>query len=701
MRFQVVLIALLMLSFPAAAQGADFVEDDGGDVQSSSGAPAPSSMAEVDLRALRILETPRDIVLTIEVADIEPEGQPDVLASAFEVEFQHNGQGFVVYLTRNTVFGGAEFFGQFFQVDAATGRESFLEQLVVEVDHDEETLSVSLPRSLLRDGNGSPPFPGRTLDDFVVTSHANRLFRGDINIGGAIVPDGRFTDRMPDEGGAGPFDIQLGVQQGGTARLSSPEPFRASNGEATTYVFQVRAVNLGDETDTFRFQTTNTPTNWDISVPDGDVEIGANRAITLPIVVGTAFAHNHGSTESFVLEMESTKDPSNVGRVELGVHYPKIPQPAGHHDTLWVHSSGGNSDPFTVVFGDVLGFANSGADGYMNALEDDDSAAEEPIPGDRCGIHALSPGTPTMRMRYCWTIPLDPGLQLGLDFDLERVGAADLRFSSDLPSEDASVTAQLMYAPPGPSDNQPIFFRDDLVRLADLNSTERKSLSGTTSFEFAVEPRPESDFIRYTAGAAMFLEVQMLTLRPENPFFGPKAPPVMLMPGSVLQLPLNEYADPVEEVVSIEDVGLSFEAITEQERRVNPGETVIFKALLANTGNATEVDIDIIGSGRAWATLLSQPVVRVDGETEVLLAVTAPEDAADGEQADLVLEASNVADIEDQTLIRFVATVDSTEDLPDEWETAEALLGVEDKKSPGIGWLVAAALALLVARRRE
>ncbi len=691
-------LVVLLLSTAAATPVA---EDDSGDVSSSLGAPAPGTMAEIDLVSLDVLEDPQAVHLRVGVQDLNDDSEAGMLAVAVELDFQHNGAHFHIYIGRNNVFGSDEYFSFMSAVDPATGRSSGLGQLDLEVDTEEDTFTVSIPRMLLRDGSGAPPFPGRALDDLVVTSYANRITRGGFNIMGVEAADGHYTDRMPDDGTAR-FQFELGVRQSGVAALASEEPFRASNGEATTYVFKVRASNDGAETAGFRFNASSVPNNWDISLPDGVVEIGANRAITVPVIVSTAFAHNHGSTESFILEMEHIQDRSSVGRVELGVHYPLIPQPAGHHDTLWVHALSDEQDPFSLL---NAAFGGAGVDAYVNALEDDDRANEPPIPGYRCGF-GLQGDTPSPTMGYCWDLPLDPGLQLGLDFDLLRTGTADLQFSSELPMSAATVSGEVVYrapfegstgdpGPPGGPQPQP-----ERIVLAIINGSATKDVSSNTGFELTIHPTPESDFIPYVAGASLSVVLRIEATRADNPFFGPSTLAPTLSSGGRFTLPLNEYADPVEDVVSIGTVGLTFAAVTEQERRINPGETAIFKALLENAGNATEVDINIIGANRAWATLLTASSVVVDGSSEVIVAVAVPEDASNGEVADLIVEASNVEDIEDKSLIRFVATVDDSEDLPDEAETAAALTGSADKQSPGLP-VLALLGALAIALRRK
>jgi hypothetical protein len=198
------------------------------------------------------------------------------------------------------------------------------------------------------------------------------------------------------------------------------------------------------------------------------------------------------------------------------------------------------------------------------------------------------------------------------------------------------------------------------MTLGQINGSVRKDVARSTNFELQFHPLPESDFIAYVPGAAIFMDITLSPVCPGNPLFGPQPSLPMMAPGGTIQRPLNEYADPVTDIVDIGEVGLSLEALGDQERRVHRGETVIFKEKLLNSGNATGVEIDIVGAARDWARMLSPVALRAVAEQDILVAVSAPADAVDRETADLIIEVTNLNDIEDRSLIRFVAVVDST-----------------------------------------
>lgn len=96
-----------------------------------------------------------------------------------------------------------------------SGFRSELESPEVAVNIDEDTLQFTILRSQLRDALGAPPFPGRSLENFVASSYGNRLTRGDANFNGDRFDDGHWSDRMPNLGVAGPLILELGVQQDG------------------------------------------------------------------------------------------------------------------------------------------------------------------------------------------------------------------------------------------------------------------------------------------------------------------------------------------------------------------------------------------------------------------------------------------------------------------------------------------------------
>jgi hypothetical protein len=116
-------------------------------------------------------------------------------------------------------------------------------------------------------------------------------------------------------------------------------------------VLKIEARNGGPGDDEIGVEALQVPTGWDVSLPTGIVSIAADTTIDLPIIMGPAFAHSHGATASFILEMTGSDD--SVGRVELGAHYPLIPLTTGRHDTMWIHSAPDGDNPFGMVFSDV------------------------------------------------------------------------------------------------------------------------------------------------------------------------------------------------------------------------------------------------------------------------------------------------------------------------------------------------------------
>ncbi|MCA1818549.1 MAG: hypothetical protein LC620_00595, partial [Halobacteriales archaeon] len=444
MRTTLVVLLMLLSSLPsfaaqapAAAPAGPLVEDPAADVAVDAvfaQEPAPEQATHgIDLRSLTVSEDHASFRFAVQVTDLKKgtdaageDGQ------AMDIMFRHGKREFELFMEHESLSGASEYtYGYLYARDNATNGWSVVQYLDgVEIDDKAETLAAVVPREALADARGAAPFPGRTFEGFSV--HSRNLF--------GFFAD--LTDDMPDKGEApGVYAVQLGIRQEGDARLSSDEPFRASNGEATTFLFKAKGKNIGEERDTYHLRVVGAPAGWSVMLPETVLDLASDADGEFPVVATVPFNHAHGTAASFVVEMLSDTDPRTVGRIEMGVRYLAIPQPAGHHDTLYFHSRA--YDQLSQAFGTL----NSGNEGvvFMDAAEQLDGDAGISIGPQDQSLDTIG-GLPYAG--YGWCVPLDPILQMGLDFKVAEKGHVAVPVHTTAPLDGAFLKATLYVTPP-------------------------------------------------------------------------------------------------------------------------------------------------------------------------------------------------------------------------------------------------------------
>ncbi len=701
-------LALLLMAVPtpgAEAQPADLVEvfaDPTGDVVMALGGTAqdaPGGATEAtDLVTLAIGEARNDFTFLLGIAgDDDTTGQVQNVVN-YNVWFVHNDQAFVIQIAMRsgTISNSAQAF--LLRFDDGQQRFYYDESLQASFDGATDTITVLVPRAALHDLQGAPPTVGRALEDIFVQSASAGLQGGDIQFGVATAPMPAWGDRMPDGDALGSYPVRLGLEQTGSARLWASEPFRASNGEASTFVYNVVAENLADGSDAFDLEAVGVPADWDVTLPAARLVMEGTENATLPIILRTQFAHEHGTARSFVLELRSRTDGGSVGRVELGIRYPEIAQPAGHHDTLHLHSQGPGDDEVTIALGtfwSLYGGSDPTYWTYMNTHPEDPADERLGVEGRSCDL-ALG-GSGGVRSSYCWWIPLQPGLEMGLDFDLERLGSIGVPVTSALPAAAATLTGVLVHVQQDPDDP----WESTSTVLAELEPGEPVDLgSGETLVEATIRPTPESDYIAYAPSPAMYLLLEIASDRVSNVGPGPDEG-LVLMPGGSLQLPLNEYEDRLTTLAGFSQI-VRLDADGPLERLFNPGATVLYNLSLTNEGPEEDAFlIDFVGLNEEWGQLLTPRTISLapDGKAAIQLAVTAPPTALDGERADIIAQAISANDSNQRALLRLVATVDTDATHSD---AASLLAPAGGEAAPGPAGIVAVFALVCVAlwRRR-
>lgn len=678
---------LLLLAPPPGAgqgnpEGVRVFEDVRGDValQNPSGTPVPVSGSQfdpIDLLAGDFKEDGDGFFATLWIAAF-PQGGTGFEGGEVGLLFRHVD---VAYAVRFQMFN-TQVFGYLESDPSLSGELDYLTDLEVTTDPASGRLTAFIPRQVLGDRDGAPPFPGRQLEGFRGESRGFG-FGGTFSINGVEASGVQASDSAASAEGLA-FPVQSGVQQSGEAVLYATRPFRASNGEAATFIFEVEAANLGEDEAMYRLAASRVPAGWEVTFPQSQVRIDGEDSRSVPVLATVPFAHQHGRLASFLVELQDLRDAGNVGRVELGLHYTDPPQPAGHHSTLILHSHA--SAPFEQAVNTAFNFGGDYA--TMNTMEDDPSDDGVPVRGQ---FNSFSSGG---GFGFQWAIALSPRLQMGIDADLTRTGTISVPIGSSLPMPGAVLDGYL-YVYKVELDEEGFFDGYEEILLGHVVPTAPVDIAatGTQTFETLIVPDRAGDYIPYDPEANLVLVLNVSTSRPAT-FTGPEAP--SLLPGGHLTLPLLEYADPVDDLFSGE-LGLELEPVGGAERRAPPGGATIFT--VNATGPAGRYVLQAHGPESSWVEFPAGTLsVGEDGEGRTQVLVRVPSNATNGTVVDVVVEASGGPADAVRSLARLRVTVD--ESAPD-----EAALAVvdEDKDAPGLAPLLAAAavaLAALLRRRR-
>lgn len=682
------------LAQPAAPPAGDLLSDAESDVRVETQAgpqDAPDQASvHLDLRSLTIQEEVDAFTFTVKMQDLKADAESTSEdGTLVDIQFVHEGRTFRILafhqLPAVQGFLGAALLYR--DGDSGDWNQLWWREGGAVRDVAADTYSVAVGRNDLADAMGASPYPERVFADLRVQS-MNLASQFDFNfMGNSQQAPVRIMDDMPDAGGqAATYPVQLGLVQQGDARLASDEPFRASNGEATTFLYQARGINVGETAGRFDLRATSVPAGWSVVLPVPTLEIEPDASVDFPVMVTMPFSHTHGKSESFVLEMVKTGDPTSVGRLAMGVQFLTIPQPAGHHNMLYFHSRSYDA------FGDAFGTVFTGNDGiaFMNTVESMDGDA---------GL-ALTPQGSSWNMQgdqpqaeYSWCIALDPALQMGLDFDRSGKGHLRVPIQTTAPLNGATLYATLQVVP---ADTGRFgCFRNESTVLGYLNGTTPVDIGASSQgiLEGDLDIMPEADVIPYAKGQNLFLYVEVRGVGAPNFFAAPATP--RLMPGGQLELPLLEYHDDVEGVLTTL-TETSITPLGPQDRLANPGATILFPLSVANQGdNAVIVAFNATGQNSAWATLPAGGAIEVPahGTARADIVVKVPMTAKQGDVADIVVQAYDQANRTGRGLVRLLVTVETGQTLPDD----SALMPQADPVKESPAWAPLSVVVALVA----
>lgn len=528
-KMRAVWLALLLMPL-AGAEGTLVLEDPAGDVEMSSwgtGTAAVGPWEAVDLLGLAMEEDPDSLFVTIDVGGFPScEGGQCINAGDVRTYFMHGEAGYYVQQGLDPL-GAA--YGRLHHWEGTPDGPVIDRALGAVKDIDETTVTVRVPRAYLIDESGAPPMRGSELTDIHTRSYSQFSLGGQDPRGGEDDDMLVTRDRMGFED-MGNFTFRLGgATSNGPISIQSDAPFRSSNGGAATYRYELTVSYDGQTETRLDFGITGLPAGWTFLRPNGTLNVLPGEHRDFAILIETPSSHQHGGSDTFDLRIEDVRDPDTWAQIELGVHYLTIPQPAGHHPSLFLHTL---TDGLAAQA--LAAFGNDDGRIWMNTLEDD--------PGDEnVGVVAQEGFGGFQAQRGVWSVCMIPNLRMGLDFDLDRLGEATFKIGSTAPYNQVTLTGELLHI----EGREPLDFcapqlyrnRESTV-LATLGDGSPVDLLGSQSdVELVLTPTTESDVVPYSEGAQLVLEIVASYTGGDPTHDG-----IRLYEGR-LDLPLVEYFD--------------------------------------------------------------------------------------------------------------------------------------------------------------
>lgn len=625
--------------------------------------PLPNGFESWDLRAVDIMDTEDHVTFRITVHDLldgpNLEGRGQIDLHFRHVDVQYTVHIYEVNEIANYAWSNLR---RWSDITQTTQYVAFSDAVL---DYEANTYTVTYAKIDLTDSQGAAPFPGRVLDSFWAESR--------LGIGNVGISD---LDRMPDAGEGLPYVMTAGLPQVGISAWSK-QPMRSSNGAATTYVYTVLVQNPGEPFEA-AFSSIGVPSGWSVEFPQSTVPL-ATGVSEHPVLVSVPFAHQHGSTPTFVVKVG---DGQRSGQVRLGIDYPSVPQPSGHHPNVYMHTEnygGVDADVYelTRMYGKAWGWMNT----LEGALDEGDD--QVPLAG-----YSTSTG---MEAGYGWFLYLSD-LRLGLDFQLEEKILASIPIETTAPLGQAWLSGHL-YAGWRTTDGN--WEQISIARFA----TDATDLdAGSHVFEVEALPMVEADRIAPHKDMYLAWNLWLNGQRPTVSLPGYASPAsAALLPGGSTTLPLVEYHDAIEEVyealngIYLRNDGSAF-------RLGNPGETIVYNVTVRNPGAAVDVNLALRGQHAEWAHIVGnkQRTVSNNGSIPVQIAVAIPSDAVDGTQLDLLVQAT---DGSYAALLRLAGTVTTTTDVAN--ARPESVQNTPSLGLPTFALVVALAMLILRASERN
>lgn len=455
-----------------------------------------------------------------------------------------------------------------------------------------------VPKINIPDESQISPTIGRELSRFQIdvepTSFQFTLSPGTFPRLGELV---RPFDVAPNSGvPEGSYVFTIGNQTDGNFKLQPLQDIKYSNGAATTYVYDVQLINENDRSSNYEISFQNIPNNWDVTTLERVISLGPGESKLIPVVAAVPFRHDHGTVSQFNILATET-ETSEIAEAPLFVSFLTIPQPAGHHNTVW--------GDIRQSYEDVL----PGRPFHELQLK-----AKE---NDTAESWTRAYGLAVIDEPYQWCLPLYEGLKVGLQFDDDLPGELQTALLSEVP-QDGEFSGSLLVIKSGNAegshDNPCGFSGRPSIKVGEIGP-QTISLQSSQEQQITTEIKTtENKRVEPTAGQDMLL---VLHFKPTIPTEATIDVQPKLLSKTKAILPIQEFHEVVQNQQQISIIESDYRVIKRA-----PGTT-------AMVPTSTQEAIEVTGT-HPWAF-----VVRSE---ETVIVIEVPSTAVHGDVASFAVQ---------------------------------------------------------------
>lgn len=489
---------------------------------------------------------------------------------------------------------------EFYRLEGQSWRLQFRMDPVAEFD--QGLFHMHVPYERIQDLEGFPISPGDVVTPLALRSqyHAGGVYfdpNRDIDPGEERVQQQRYNDMVEIPADA---VLPLGVQEVTDILLTAATPVKFSNGGGSFH-WELEIRNLGDEPHVLHREWMASE-DVELEAPAFvSMEAGETKVIHLYATLPSR--HEHGG-EDEVVSIGYFDGPIGA-RTEVAVRYLLVPQPAGHHDTVYLHgwASGapGRED---------IAFPDGGVINTQEFYEGWEASGVEAS----VGVCRTSAGGANS---IEWIFRLSPGLRIGLDAEMDKTGLLEFSFESGLPLA-GELWARLQLRSLNNGEKATLREADEWTAVQDVQLEAQSS----QSFVIDLPMPPELDRVEpQTNMPNLFLNILVCPTE--------QAEQVLLADQFVMatnlraKLPLVDYKEVLDVSPTIDGLMLSTESVPVE---AEAGRAILFE--IAMDAQPGPYSLAVVGPDAQRFELLSKD--HVEGSTTAWVAAFVPEDSKAG-----------------------------------------------------------------------